>query len=99
MEIFKWMEWIVARNEALSEVGRPDDELVGFGYVHLVEDIGAIHVPHDTKVGARIAVDMGESLGIIFDGRASGTHHFVAVYGLFAKEESLQQVLHAISPA
>ncbi|KAG3195033.1 hypothetical protein PC128_g8842 [Phytophthora cactorum] len=52
-----------------------------------------------TKVGARIAVDMGESLGIIFDGRASGTHHFVAVYGLFAKEETLQQVLHAISPA
>ncbi|KAG6957445.1 hypothetical protein JG687_00009974 [Phytophthora cactorum] len=51
MEIFKWMEWIVARNEALSEVGRPDDELVGFGYVHLVEDIGAIHVPHDYQSG------------------------------------------------
>ncbi|KAG3154411.1 hypothetical protein PI126_g9639 [Phytophthora idaei] len=42
MEIFKWMEWIVARNHALSEV---DDPLAGTGETHLVEDVDAVHAP------------------------------------------------------
>ncbi|ETN07974.1 hypothetical protein PPTG_23113 [Phytophthora nicotianae INRA-310] len=28
---------------------------------------------------------MGEKFGVLFDGWASGTLHFVAVYGLFSK--------------
>ncbi|KAF1773919.1 Zinc finger, BED-type [Phytophthora cactorum] len=99
MEIFKWMEWIVTRNHALSEVDDP-----------LTRSLAAVkpissktlmrymrHVA--TKVGARIAVDMNGQFGLMFDGWTSGTTHFVAIYGIFTKDGILSQVLLSISPA
>ncbi|KAF1791997.1 Ribonuclease H-like domain [Phytophthora cactorum] len=99
MEIFKWMEWIVARNHALSEEEDP-----------LTRSLAAVkpissktlmrymrHVA--VKVGARIAVDMNGQFGLMFDGWTSGTTHFVAIYGIFTKDGILSQVLLSISPA
>ncbi|KAG3246644.1 hypothetical protein PI124_g8646 [Phytophthora idaei] len=99
MEIFKWMEWIVARNHALSEVDDP-----------LTRSLAAVkpissktlmrymrHVA--AKVGARIAVDMNGQFGLMFDGWTSGTTHFVVIYGIFTKNGILSQVLLSISPA
>ncbi|KAG3197109.1 hypothetical protein PC129_g24573 [Phytophthora cactorum] len=99
MEIFKWMEWIFARNHALSEVDVP-----------LTRSLAAVkpissktlmrymrHVA--AKVGARIAVDMNGQFGLMFDGWTSGTTHFVAIYGIFTYDGILSQVLLSISPA
>ncbi|KAG3105667.1 hypothetical protein PI125_g13407 [Phytophthora idaei] len=99
MEVFKWMEWVIVRNQSLSEVDDP-----------LTRSLAAVQ-PVSSKVlgwymrhvaatmGARIAVDMGEEFGVMFDGWTSGALHFVAVYGLFAKDRTLHQVLLALSPA
>ncbi|KAG6965596.1 hypothetical protein JG688_00007125 [Phytophthora aleatoria] len=99
MEIFKWMEWVVVRNQALSEVDDPmTRSLVATkptspkALVRYMRHVAA-------KVGARIVVDMSDEFGIIFDGWTSGTLHIVAVYGLFAKDRMLQQVMLAVSPA
>ncbi|KAG3008832.1 hypothetical protein PC121_g16768 [Phytophthora cactorum] len=99
MEIFKWMEWIVARNHALSEVDNP-----------LTRSLAAVkpissktlmrYMRHVVaKVGARIAVDMNGQFGLMFDGWTSGTTHFVTIYGIFTKDGILSQVLLSISPA
>ncbi|KAG2768906.1 hypothetical protein Pcac1_g19930 [Phytophthora cactorum] len=99
MEIFKWMEWIVAWNHALSEVDDP-----------LTRSLAAVkpissktlmwymrHVA--AKVGARIAVDMNGQFGLMFDGWTSCTTHFVTIYAIFTKDGILSQVLLSISPA
>ncbi|KAF1786083.1 Ribonuclease H-like domain [Phytophthora cactorum] len=87
MEIFKWMEWIVARNHALSEVDDP-----------LTRSLAAVK-PISSKTLMRIAVDMNGQFGLMFDGWTSGTTHFVAIYGIFTKDGILSQVLLSISPA
>ncbi|POM71384.1 Hypothetical protein PHPALM_12058 [Phytophthora palmivora] len=51
------------------------------------------------KVGERISQDMSDALGLMFDGQTCGTHHFVAIFGVFAKESKLQYILLAVSPA
>ncbi|KAG6942140.1 hypothetical protein JG688_00018298 [Phytophthora aleatoria] len=99
MEVFKWMEWIIVRNQALSEV---DDPLTrSLAAVQPVSSKTLVRYMRHVAatVGARIAVDMGEEFGVMFDGWTSGTLHFVAVYGLFAKDGTLHQVLLALSPA
>uniref|UniRef100_H3GLP2 BED-type domain-containing protein n=1 Tax=Phytophthora ramorum TaxID=164328 RepID=H3GLP2_PHYRM len=51
------------------------------------------------KVGVRIAVDINDQFGLMFDGWTSGTMHFVAIYGVFVQDGTLRQVMLAISPA
>ncbi|KAF1793677.1 Ribonuclease H-like domain [Phytophthora cactorum] len=99
MEIFKWMEWIVARNHALSEV---DDPLTrSLAAVKPISSKTSMRYMRHVaaKVGARIAVDMNGQFGLMFDGWTSGTTHFVAIYGIFTKDGILSQVLLSISPA
>ncbi|KAG6953717.1 hypothetical protein JG687_00012231 [Phytophthora cactorum] len=71
MEVFKWMEWIIVRNQALSDVDDP-----------LTRSLAAV-----------------QPFGVMFDGWTSGALHFVVVYGLFAEDRTLHQVLLALSPA
>ncbi|KAL4141248.1 hypothetical protein PRNP1_014370 [Phytophthora ramorum] len=99
MEIFKWMEWIVVRNHALSEV---DDPLTrSLAALKPISSKILIRYMHHVagKVGARIAVDMNDQFGLMFDGWTSGTMHFVAIYGVFVQDGTLRQVMLAISPA
>ncbi|KAG3084560.1 hypothetical protein PC121_g5373 [Phytophthora cactorum] len=99
MEIFKWMEWIVARNHALSEV---DDLLTrSLAAVKPISSKTLMRYMRHVaaKVGARIAVDMNGQFGLMFDGWTSGTTPFVAIYGIFTKDGILSQVLLSISPA
>lgn len=93
------MEWVAVRNQALSDM---DDLLTRSltaakpvspkTLVRYIRHVAA-------KVGERIAVDMNDKFGVIFDGWTSRSLHFIAVYGLFDKDGVLQQVLLAASPA
>ncbi|KAG3198854.1 hypothetical protein PC128_g5713 [Phytophthora cactorum] len=99
MEIFKWMEWIVARNHALSEVDDPLTRLLAAVKPILSKTLMRYMRHVAAKVGARIAVDMNGQFGLMFDGWTSGTTHFVAIYGIFTKDGILSEVLLSISPA
>ncbi|POM71659.1 Hypothetical protein PHPALM_11737 [Phytophthora palmivora] len=99
MEIFKWMEWVIARNHALCEV---DDPLTrALAAIKPVSSKTLVRYMRHVavKVGERISQDMSDAFGLMFDGWTCGTHHFVAIYGVFAKESKLQHVLLAVSPA
>ncbi|ETK84464.1 hypothetical protein L915_10569 [Phytophthora nicotianae] len=96
MEIFKWMEWVIVRNQALSKVDDPPTHsLINTMPIsskallrcmrHVATKVPNFSPMSTAILGARIAVDMGEKFGVLFDGWASGTLHFVAVYGLFSK--------------
>ncbi|ETL91033.1 hypothetical protein L917_10377, partial [Phytophthora nicotianae] len=96
MEIFKWMEWVTVRNQALSKVDdQPTHSLINTMPIsskallrcmrHVATKVPNFSPMSTAILGARIAVDMGEKFGVLFDGWASGTLHFVAVYGLFSK--------------
>ncbi|ETP52020.1 hypothetical protein F442_02918 [Phytophthora nicotianae P10297] len=68
MEIFKWMEWVIARNMALSEVDDPMTRALAaikpVSSKTLVKYMR--HVA--SKVGSRISTDMGNQFGLMFDG-------------------------------
>ncbi|KAG2787634.1 hypothetical protein PC129_g11765 [Phytophthora cactorum] len=99
MDIFKWMEWVVVRNLALSEVDDPMTRSLVAAKPILPKALVRYMRHVAAKVGARIAVDMSDEFGIMFDGWTSGTLHIVAVYGHFSKDRILQQVMLALSPA
>ncbi|POM78772.1 Hypothetical protein PHPALM_3656 [Phytophthora palmivora] len=50
------------------------------------------------QVGERISQDMSDAFGLMFDRWTCGTHHIVAIYGVFTKDDKLQQFLLAVSP-
>ncbi|RLN26561.1 hypothetical protein BBJ28_00020421 [Nothophytophthora sp. Chile5] len=99
MEIFKWMEWVIARNHPLAEV---DDPLTrGLASVKPVSSKTLLrYMRHvSAKVVEHISESMGEAFGLMFDGWSCGTLHFVGIYAVFAQGECLRKVLLALSPA
>ncbi|POM71725.1 Hypothetical protein PHPALM_11670 [Phytophthora palmivora] len=93
------MECVIARNHALYEV---DDPLTrALAAIKPVSSKPLVRYMRHVavKVGERISQDMSDALGFMFDGRTCGTHHFVAIFGVFAKESKLQYILLAVSPA
>ncbi|KAL3673203.1 hypothetical protein V7S43_019059 [Phytophthora oleae] len=99
MEIFKWMEWVIVRNHALGEVDDPlTRSLAGIKAVSSKTLLRYMrHVA--AKVGESTSQDITGAFGLMFDGWACGTLHFVAIYGVFVQDGARRQVLLAVSPA
>ncbi|RLN32399.1 hypothetical protein BBJ28_00018242 [Nothophytophthora sp. Chile5] len=99
MEVYKWMEWIIARNLPICEVDDPltrslasVDPVSSKTLLRYMRHVAA-------RVGEKISAAMGDSFGLMFDGWSCGTLHFVAIYGIFERDGRLQQPLLSLSHA
>ncbi|OWZ08719.1 hypothetical protein PHMEG_00018695 [Phytophthora megakarya] len=95
MEIFKWMERVISRNMALSEVDHPMTHALAA--IKPVSSKTLVKYMRNvaSKVGMRIAADMGNLFELMFGGWTSGICHFIVIYGVFAKDGAFHEVVLA----
>ncbi|KAG6964860.1 hypothetical protein JG688_00007509, partial [Phytophthora aleatoria] len=95
---YQWLQWVVDRNQPLSEVGNP-----------LTRSMSCMKpVPSKTfkvamqkcaaNVGAVIEREMGNVFGVIWDGWSHSTVHYIAIYAVYTVAGKRVERLLSLSP-
>lgn len=96
--MFDWMRWIVKRNLPLCEVENPLTRTLVKMRPTTAESLKASMSRVAKRVGDTIAAEMGDVFGLMFDGWASGTVHFVAILAVYQFGDKRRERLIGLSP-
>jgi hypothetical protein len=96
--IYQWMEWIVMRDQPLSELDNELTRRLSKGKSVSSKSMRKYILSVTESVEQSVAADIPKKFAVLFDGWTLGTTHYVAMFASYMKNDVHKEVLLACSP-
>ncbi|KAG6961193.1 hypothetical protein JG688_00009223, partial [Phytophthora aleatoria] len=95
---YQWLQWVVERNQPLSKVDNPLTRSMSCLKPVSSKILKVAMQKCAANIGAVIEREMGNVLGVMWDGWSHSTVHYVAIYAVYTVAGKRVERLLALSP-